>query len=361
MANRVYIGTFTRTGNDSQEREEGIFWYHFDPQTGKLAREGSARAVDPAFLTLSADEKFLYSVNETRQFQGEPGGGVSAFAVEPHSGQLTFLNSQRSFGESPCFVSLDRTGKWLLVSNYHGGSIAVYPVAADWKLGSKVDFIQHHGHGPNPERQEKAHAHSIQMDPTNRIALVADLGLDQVKLYRLDLSQGKLLPHPGEMITLHPGAGPRHLDFHPNGQWMYLLDELDSTMALFHYDAGAETFTHQQTVSILPEGYSGERWAADIHVHPSGQFVYASNRGDDSLAAFKIDSANGKVTLIGNVYSGGGMPRNFGIDPSGKWLIAANQKGNNLVVFAVDATSGSLTPTGDTAEIMAPVCVRFTA
>ncbi len=361
MANRVYIGTFTHTGNGPQEREEGIFWFHFDPDTGKLSREGSAKAVDPAFITLSADERFLYSVNENNHFQGEPGGGVSAFAVDPRSGQLTFLNSQRSFGDGPCFVSLDRTEKWLLVSNYHGGSIAVYPVAADGKLGSKSDFIQHHGHGPNAQRQEKAHAHSIQMDPTNRIALVADLGLDQVKLYRLDLNQGKLMPHPGESITVHPGAGPRHLDFHPNGQWMYLLDELDSTLLVFHYASADETFTLRQTVSILPEGYSGEKWAADIHVHPGGQFVYASNRGDDSLAAFKIDPADGKVTLIGNVYSGGGMPRNFGIDPSGRWLIAANQKGNNLVVFAIDTASGKLAPTGETAEVMAPVCVKFAA
>lgn len=359
MAERVYVGTFNQTDDDPKGREEGIFWFQFDPQTGKLTREGAARAVNPAFMTLSADGRFLYAVNEVGQFKGEPGGGVSAFAVEPHSGQLTFVNSQHSFGESPCYLSLDRTGKWVLVANYFGGSVAVYPVAADGSLGSKSDFIQHHGHGSNPERQEKAHAHSIQMDPTNRLALVADLGLDQVKVYRLDLNQGKLLPHEPGLISLPSGAGPRHLDFHPNRRWMYIIDELDATLAFFDYNVTVGSFTHQQTVSIVPEGTSAEKWAADIHVHPSGRFVYASNRGDDSLAAFAIDPVDGKVTLSGVVNSGGGLPRNFGIDPGGRWLIAANQKGNNLVVFAIDAANGSLTATGETALVMAPVCVKF--
>lgn len=356
---RVYIGTFTHSGNEPQVREEGIFWFQLDPRTGKLTKEGAAKALDPAFLTLSADGRFIYAVNEVGQFQGYPGGGVSAFAVDRQSGQLTFLNSQRSFGESPCYVSLDRTGKWALVSNYFGGNVTVFPVGADGALGPKSDFIQHYGHGPNPERQEKAHAHSIRMDPTNRLALVADLGLDQVKLYRLDLSLGKLLPNQPELIPLHPGAGPRHLDFHPNGRWMYVIDELDSTLVVFHYDAAAGSFAPRQTVSTLPEGYNGEKWAADIHVHPTGRFVYASNRGHDSLAAFSIDPADGSVTSIGIVSSGGAVPRNFGIDPSGRWLIAANQNGNNLVVFAIDPASGRLTATGETVQIMAPVCVKF--
>lgn len=359
MAKRIYVGTYTHTGGDLPVREEGIFWFHFDENSGKLTREGAARSESPAFLALTANGRFLYAVNELNCYPNPPGGGVSAFAVEPASGQLTFLNRVPSHGADPCYISLDKTEKWVLVSNYSGGSVSVYPVAANGQLAPQSDFIQHQGHGPNPKRQEKAHAHSIQMDPANRIALVADLGLDQIKLYRLDRAQGKLLAHTPASMALHPGAGPRHLEFHPNGRWVYVVNELDSTLALFHYDPAAGSAVHRQTVSLLPEAYTGERWAADIHIHPNGRFVYASNRGDDSLAIFQIDPVDGKIALSGRVNSGGRMPRNFGIDPGGRWLIAANQKGNNLVVFALDPENGSLTPTGEAVEVMAPVCIKF--
>lgn len=351
---RMYVGTFTR----NRSPEQGIFWYQFYPESGQLTLEGTADAgPDPAFLTLSADGRFLYSVNETAEFEGQPGGGVSAFAVEPASGALTHLNSRRSFGGSPCYISLDQTGKWVLVANYMGGNITVYPLRADGSLGPFSDFVQHRGHGPNPTRQEGPHAHSIRMDPTNRLALVADLGLDQVKLYQLDLSSGKLSLDPANPLTIHPGAGPRHLDFHPNGKWLYIVNELDSTLSFYSVDAG--TFTHMQTLSTLPEGYSGEKWVADVHVHPNGQWVYVSNRAHDSLATFAIDPASGKVSLCCVVPSGGATPRNFALDPSGRWLIAAHQNGNSLVVFGLDPVSGVPSPNGVEVNVPAPVCVRF--
>lgn len=357
---RFYVGTFTQTVRDAEARKDGIFWFQLDAETGSLQREGAADCgPNPAYLTLSTDQRYLFAVNEVHEFHGQKGGGLSAFQVDLTTGGLSFLNSQPSYGESPCYVSLDRSGKFALVSNYAGGNIAVYPLLSDGRLGPFSEFIQHGGHGPNPKRQEKAHAHSIQMEASNKLALVADLGLDQVRLYRLDLATGKLqMAVPGE-ISLHPGAGPRHLDFHPNGKWMYVINELDSTLSVFEVDFRAGIYRHLQTASSLPEGYDGEKWAADVHVHPNGRWIFASNRAHDSLAMFAIDPETGTVILLGTVPSGGKTPRNFALDPSGKWLLAANQDSDNLVVFALDPTSGRLTPTGSETAIPAPVCVKF--
>ena len=352
---RMYAGTFTRMGN-----AEGIYWYKFDPEFGKLSFEGKIDAgPDPAFLTLTSDHKYLYTVNEVHEYQGNKGGGVSAFAVNPDSGQLTFLNTQLTFGESPCYISLDESEKWALVSNYAGGSVAVYPILEDGKLGPASEFIQHQGQGPDPKRQEKAHAHSIRVFPNNHVALAADLGLDQVKVYWLDLRTGKLHVDEEATIHLHPGAGPRHIDFHPNGKWMYVVDELDSTLAVFEVEYTNFHFTHLQTVSTLPEGYDGPTWAADIHVHPNGKLVYASNRAHDSLAAFSIDQVTGKVTLLSVTPSGGKTPRNFTIDPTGKWLLAANQDSDNVVVFALDPETGKISPNGQEISVPMPVCLKF--
>ena len=352
---RMYAGTFTREGNT-----EGIYWYRFDPENGKLAFEGKVNAgPDPAYLALTSDHKYLFTVNEVHEYHGTKGGGVSAFAVDSNSGQLSFLNSQPSYGESPCYISLDETEKWALVSNYAGGSISIYPVQSDGKLGPASEFVQHHGHGTDPERQEKAHAHSIRVYPSNHVALAADLGLDQVKVYWLDLRTGKIHEDAEATIHMHPGAGPRHFDFHPNGKWMYVVDELDSTLAVFEVDPNTFHFTHLQTVSTLPAGYDGPTWAADIHVHPNGKLVFASNRAHESLAAFSIDAASGKVTFLDVTPSGGKTPRNFAIDPSGKWLLAAHQDSDNVVVFALDPETGKLTPNGEEVSLPMPVCLKF--
>ncbi len=352
---RMYAGTFTRQGNT-----DGIYWYQFDPENGKLTIEGKTNAgPDPAFLTLTADHKFLYTVNEVHEYMGTKGGGVSAFAVDPGTGELTFLNTLPSYGESPCYISLDESEKWALVSNYAGGSVAVYPVQEDGKLGPASEFIQHLGHGTDPNRQEQAHAHSIRMVPNNHIALVADLGLDQIKAYWLDLRTGKLHIDEEATIHTHAGAGPRHFDFHPGGKWMYVVDELDSTLMVYEVNPNTMHFSHLQTVSTLPAGYDGPKWAADIHVHPNGKLVYASNRAHESLAAFSIDPESGKVSLLGVTPSGGKTPRNFAIDPSGKWLIAAHQDSDNLVVFALDPETGKLTPNGEEISVAMAVCLKF--
>jgi 6-phosphogluconolactonase len=354
---RFYVGTFTR----SAAQKEGIFWYQLDGENGQLTPEGTAEAgPNPAFLTLSADGRFLYTVNETAEFHGQKGGGISSFAIDPPSGGLTFLNSQPTFGESPCYVSLDHAGKWALVANYFGGSVATYPVLGDGRLGEAADFIQHVGHGPNPERQDKPHAHSIRMAPGNHIALAADLGLDELKLYHLDQTNGKLTLSQPAAIHVHPGAGPRHFDFHPNGKWLYLVDELDSTLVAYECDFAAGVYRHLQTVSTLPEGYTGQKWAAEIRIHPNGRLVFASNRGHDSIAAFRIVPPGGRVDLLWLVHSGGRTPRNFAIDPSGRWLVAANQDSDNLVVFALNPETGMLTATGIEVSVPSPVCVKFT-
>jgi len=356
---RFYVGTFTLGRSLPVAAEKGIFWYQLDAETGRLALEGSADAgPNPGFLTLSRDGNFLFTVNEVKEFRGQKGGGVSAFSIERDSGALNYLNSQQSFGVSPCYISLDQSGQWAMLSNYHSGNAAVYPVLPGGYLGPNSDFIQHTGHGPNPERQEGPHAHSIQVDPTNQRVLVADLGLDQIKLYQFDAAAGKLRPDPVGVIPIHPGAGPRHLVFHPNHQWLYVVNELDSTVDGFTAD-GAGGFAHLQTISALPAGYTGEKWAADIHVHPNGRLLYVSNRAHDSLAGFTIDPANGRLSLISVTPAGGKTPRNFAIDPSGRWLVAANQNGNNLVVFALDPLSGQLTPNGVEVEVPTPVCVKF--
>jgi 6-phosphogluconolactonase len=359
---RVYVGSFTASGAGQPEQSEGIFLCRLDPASGHLEKvAGFPGGPSPAFLAFSGDGRCLYAVNEVNQFQGLAEGGVSAFAVDPRDGGLKPINSQPSGGPVPCYLSLDQSGRWLLVANYTGGNAAVFPLAADGSLGPRCELAQHAGHGPRADRQEQAHVHSIRMAPTHPLALAADLGLDQVRLYTLDADSGRLRPHRPAAIAIHPGAGPRHLDFHPNGRWLYVLNELDSTLDVFACDANAAAFRCLQTTATLPGGCAGENWPADVHVHPGGRWVIASNRGHDSLAVFAIDPADGRVSLAHLVPSGGKYPLNFSIDPSGRWLVTANQLSDNLSVFALDETTGQLTPAGEPLAMPAPSCVVFGA
>jgi 6-phosphogluconolactonase len=347
---QVYIGTFTQE----------IFLCHFDLEKGCLDKVAAFDSgSSPAFLALSLDGRFLYCVNEVNQFQGQQGGGVSAFKVKQNNGELTYLNSQSSLGAIPCYISLDQTGKWALVSNYTGGNVALFPLNVDGSLQPASDCVQHLGHGTNPERQEAAHPHSIRMNPDNRLAMAVDLGLDRIHLYALDPSRGKLLPHDPPVIDLPSGAGPRHLDFHPNGRWLYVLNELDSTLVTYQYSAQAGVYLYLQTVSTLPQGYSETNWPADLHVHPGGRFVIGTNRGHDGLAVFAIDPDDGQLSLTQIMPSGGKMPINFAFDPTGKWVIVANQTSNNLTVFAFDETQGKLIATDEQLVIPSPACVKF--
>ncbi len=345
---RLYVGTYTF------ENAIGIYRFHFDPAAGSLADAGPAlESANPSFLALHPNGQYLYAVNE----QGEPGGGVSALGIDPQSGALSLINEQPSHGTLPCHLSIDATGRWLFVANYGSGSLAVYPIQDGGSLGEASDVIQHEGHGPDQGRQEGPHAHAIYVTPDNRYVLACDLGIDKVMIYRLDREQGKLLPH-GEAV-LQPGAGPRHLDFHPNGKYVYVINELDSTLAVFAYDAEAGRLSALQTLSTLPEDYTGPKSAAEIMVHPSGRFIYASNRGQsNSIAIFAVEETSGKLALVGHVSSQGQNPRHFTIDPSGKYLLAANQDSDSIVTFALDLGTGHLSELSST-EIPWPVCLKF--
>jgi len=350
----VYIGTYTRG------ESEGIYLYYMDKSTGALEFVSAARGIEnPAFLAIHPEQRYLYSVNEVGQFAGKPAGAVSAFAIDSETGELTFLNQQSSQGPGPCHLSVDHTGQFALVANYSGGSVAVLPIGSDGKLGEATDFVQHEGSSVNPRRQEKPHAHSIMVDESNRYAFVPDLGMDKIMIYRLNLADGKLEPNDEPWAKVKAGAGPRHFDFHPNGKYAYVINELDNTLIAFAYDGTNGRLREIQTISTLPENFSGTSYCADVHVSPSGKFVYGSNRGHDSIAIFGIDEDTGKLTLVGYEPTQGKMPRNFGIDPTGAFLLAANQDSDNVVVFRIDRQTGNLKSTGFMVEVPKPVCVKM--
>ncbi len=351
---RVYVGTYTGS------KSKGIYTLRMNLGTGALtAPELAAEATNPTFLALHPSRRFLYAVGEIGNFAGKRSGAVSAFAIDPESGKLTPLTQQPSGGAGPCHVSVDKAGKNLLVANYSGGSVAVLPLGEDGRLAEPSEFIQHKGTGPNPRRQEGPHAHSINLDPAGRFAFACDLGLDKVLVYRFDPAQGKLAPNDPPAASVAPGAGPRHLAFHPNGRFAYVINEMASTVTAFAYDAARGILTEIQSLSALPAGFTGENTTAEVQVHPSGRFLYGSNRGHDSIAIFAIDAETGKLTAAGHQSTRGRNPRHFGIDPAGAYLVAANQDSASLVVFRIDPKTGGLDPTGITAEVPNPVCVKF--
>ena len=286
-------------------------------------------------------------------------GSVSAFAIDTKTGGLAALNQTSSRGAGPCHVSVDKTGKCVLVANYGGGSFAAIPLKADGSLLEAVAFIQDSGSGPNAKRQDKAHAHSINVSPDNRFAVAADLGLDKVFMYRLDPEKATLEANAPAYTAVSPGAGPRHFAFHPDGRHAYVINELNSTVTAFDYDAAKGALKELQSIGTLPKDFAGNSTTAEVQVHPNGKFLYGSNRGHDSIAVFAIDAKKGTLKLVEHVSTQGKVPRNFGIDPAGQFLLAANQNTNNVVVFRIDAKSGRLTPTGQSVEVGAPVCVKF--
>jgi 6-phosphogluconolactonase len=351
----AYIGTYT-----TKTSSKGIYAYRFDSEKGQLTSIGvAAETVDPSFLAVHPSGKYLYAVNEISNFNGEVSGAVSAFAVDAKTGSLRFLNQVPTRGAGPCYVSLDKTGGYVLVANYDSGSIASFPVHGDGSLGTASGFVQHSGTGPNKERQEGPHAHWIGTAPDNRFALAVDLGLDQVIVYGFDGDKGIFMPMLSGFAKVQPGSGPRHLAFHPNGKFAYVISEMASTVTVFSYKAKTGSFSSLQTISALPNDYSGPKEAAEIAVHPLGKFLYASNRGHDSIAVFAIDQKKGTLQSLGQVLTGGKTPRHFAIDPTGSYLLAENQESNNIVIFHIDPASGSLTPTGQTVEVPSPVCLTF--
>lgn len=354
---RVYVGTYT--GKDGSK---GIYAMELDLATGKLsAPELAAEATNPTFLAIHPSQRFLYAVGEIGRFQGRSSGSVSSFAIAPDSAKLAPINQQLSGGAGPCHVAVDKAGRNLLVANYSGGSVAVLPIAPDGSLREPSCTIQHEGKGPDPRRQERPHAHSINLDPAGRLAFAADLGLDKLLIYRFDPDKGMLTPHDPPFASVAPGAGPRHFAFHPNGRFAYAINEMGMTVTAFAYDAERGALKEIQTVPTLPAGraITPADSTAEVVVHPSGRFLYGSNRGHDSLAIFAVDAETGNLTPVGHEPTGGKTPRNFAIEPSGAWLLATNQNSGNVVVFRVDGETGKLAPAGSTAEVPFPVCVRF--
>jgi 6-phosphogluconolactonase len=355
----VYVGTYT-----NKSASKGIYVYSFDPGTGKLTSLGvAAESEDPSFLALHPSGKYLYAVNEIDHFGAQKSGAASAFSIDPKTGKLTLLNQAATRGAGPCHISLDKSGKFALVANYDGGSVSSFPVHDDGTLGEAADFVQHHGSSVNKERQEGPHAHWIGSSPDNHFVLAADLGLDEVLIYRFNSAKGTLTPDNPPYAKVNPGAGPRHLAFHPNGKFAYVLTELEDSVTAFAYKASNGSLSPLQTVSalsILRKDYKGPKEAAEIAVHPNGKFLYASNRaGIDTISVFSINAAKGTLSLRDEYPTMGKTPRNFAIDPTGKFLLAANQESSNIVVFRIDSTTGALTPTGEIVEAPAPVYITF--
>src|SRR5580692_11435256 len=357
----VYVGTYT---TEAGSTSKGIYAYSFDPDTAELTPLGlAAETTNPSFLAVHPNHRFLYAVNEVGNYKGEKSGAVSAFSTDRTTGKLTLLNEVASKGADPCYITVDKTGKYVLVANYTGGSVAVFPVLEDGRLGEATAFIQHTGHGADPERQEGPHAHSIDLSPDERFAIVDDLGLDETLVYRFDRAKGSLTLNDPQIYTTlakaDPGAGPRHFAFNPNGKFAYVVNEIQSTVSVFSYDGSAGVLRRLQTISTYPKDFSAHNDDAEIQVHPSGKFLYASNRGHDSIAVFAIDPDKGTLTLIEYVPTKGQSPRNFEIDPTGKLLFAANEKSDNIVIFRINAQTGRLTATDKVLDISQPVCVKF--
>ena len=345
----VYFGTH-RSGPGI-----GFSLAHFDTDTGALTKpEFIMEAVEPAFFVIHPDGRHLYTCNS-----GSTTGSVSAYEINPKTGKLTLLNEKPAGGADPSYITLDKTDHYALVANYQGGNIAVLAINPDRSLGDRTGFAQHTGSSVNPERQTRPFAHSIIVDPSNRFALVADLGVDKVFVYRFNEKDGSLTPNDPPFAAVKPGSGPRHVKFHPNGKWVYLINEMGCTATGFNWNAAKGSLTEFQTISTLPERFTNTNTCAELEIHPNGRFLYGSNRGHDSIVVFAIDQATGKLTLVERVSSQGKWPRNFTFDPTGKWILCTNHNSNNAVIFRVDGTTGKLTPVGQPVEVPYPFCERF--
>jgi 6-phosphogluconolactonase len=348
----VFVGTYT------DHESKGIYAYRFDSSTGKLTSlDLAAESANPSFLTSDSRGHFLYAVNELDSYQGKPTGAASAFAIDSATGKLSLLNQVSSRDQGPAHITLDRTGKFAFVSNYSLGRVAVFPLLKDGRLGDQVAFVQHHGSSVNKQWQLGPHVHEVVLSPDNRFALVADPGIDQVIAYPFNAASGKL----GEPAIAHApgGSGPRHIVFGRDGKFLYVITELTSTVLTYAYNPQNGELQQLGMISTLPKPFSGTNYGAEIEVHPSGKFLYASNRGHDSIAVFSIDSLTGALQLVETVSTKGKRPRNFALDPTGSWLVVANQESDNIVVFRIDSTTGRLTGTGESLHVGSPACVRF--
>jgi 6-phosphogluconolactonase len=350
----VFVGTYTeKEGSQSK----GIYVYRMDSASGELVFQWEAKGIiNPSYLELHPRQKFLYTVNEVQSFGGKENGGVTALSIDPKSGEPKVLNAYSSQGKDPCYISIEQTGRFALVANYSSGNAAMLPIHPDGQLGPASDVVRHSGSSIHPERQTAPFMHSIVPDPTNRFAIAADLGTDKLVLYEMDLENGKLKKHTG--VNVKPGSGPRHTIFHPNGQYLYLINELSSTLTVYRYDSDAGSLAELQTISTLPQGFEGENLCADLHIY--GKYLYASNRKHDSIAWYLIDENTGQLTYQGEIPSGGREPRGFAIDPAGNFLLAAHERSDNIVIFQIEPGTGRLIRTAQEVKLSHPVCVKFT-
>lgn len=352
----VYVGTYTNGASD------GIYICRLDKSTGQLCQIDVVGNVDnPSYLAIDVERHRLFAVNELSRIGERPGGGVTAFAIEPASGELSLINQQYSHGGAPCYLTIDKSGRYLFVANYSGGNIAVLPLDEDGALGEQTNIISHSGNSLHPERQEGPHPHSIVLDPANNYAFVPDLGLDRIMQYRFNRDNGRLYPNQRPWIEVKPGSGPRHMVFHPNNRSAFVINELSSTITTYTYDPANGTLETCQTISTLPEGYSGTNIAADLHLTPNGKFLLGSNRGHDSIALFAVDQETGWLGQIDCLPTQGQTPRGFAIDPSGTILLTANQNSHNIVTFWIDDEAGAIVPTGHKLPIPSPVCLKLRA
>jgi 6-phosphogluconolactonase len=350
----LFVGTYTKAEG------KGIYAYRYDGKSGKCATLGlAAETTNPSFMVGDRSQRFLYVVNEVAHYRGASSGSVGAYAIDRSTGRLSLLNEVASGGADPCYIALDQTGTFALVANYTGGSLAVLPILSNGRLGEATAFVQHRGAGKNPDRQEGPHAHWIETTPDNRLALVADLGLDEIRIYRFNPAQGSLVPNDPHFVKVEPGAGPRHITFSPDGCFVYVINEMASTVTVFSFDSTGGALQSLQSISTLPPEFKRPNDTAQICVHPGGKFLFASNRGHDSIAVFVIDQVTGKLTLVDHSSTQGKTPRHFATDPAGSRLLVANQDASSVVVFDIDLRTGRLTATGERFEVPSPVCLRF--
>lgn len=351
----VLIGTYT----EPKERDsEGVYVYRMDASSGKLSYETVIKDMpNVSFMAVHPQSGLIHAVNETEEFQGQSGGGVSVVGFNSSTNSFRLFDQQSSGGQNPCYISIEKTGRFALVANYESGNVAMLPIKANGELSPASDVIQHVGFSIHPERQASPHPHCIIPDRENRFAIAVDLGLDKLLVYRMDLKDGKL--HKHSEVQVEAGAGPRHLIFNSSGQYAYLINELNSTVILYRYHAESGAFDKLQNVSTLPDDFAGENFSADIHLSSDQKHLYASNRGHDSIVCFKVDVESGELTYQSHIHSGGNYPRSFAIDPSGRFLVAVRQKSNNAVVLRIDPVTGDLSHTGSEAQVDMPVHVKF--
>lgn len=350
----AFIGTYTNGAS------RGIYSARYDPSTGTLTPIGlAAQSVSPSFLAVHPNGKWLYAVNESRRYNGiSNSGSVSAFSIDHKTGTLTALNVVPTRGADPCHLVVDRSGKWLFVANYSGGSVSVFPISDDGSVGEAAQVVQQGGAtNADPVRQEAAHAHSVDMSPDNKLLYVSDLGADQIVVYNFDAQTGKIEMRSTAKMKL--GAGPRHLTFSRDGRFAYSIQELTASIATLKHDPSTGSMEELQMISTLPNGVSGPTSGAEIAIEPSGRFLYASNRGHDSIAGFSIDAEQGRLMALGHVSTQGKSPRHFAIDPEGRHLLVVNQDSGNLTTFKIDQDTGQLTQQGEPLNVPQPVCILF--